>query len=131
MRDSVVRLSEILIQNFKNIQKGQLSFYNRRKKYRASILGLYGQNGSGKTALIDALQLLKYVLCGKAIPSKMADYINVDAEYAQLRYTFDVIVPVGKYEVFYEFKIRKEVNDTEQNVDMEHLHEKEIKLVVF
>ena len=97
MRDSVVRLSEILIQNFKNIQKGQLSFYNRRKKYRASILGLYGQNGSGKTALIDALQLLKYVLCGKAIPSKMADYINVDAEYAQLRYTFDVIVPVGKY----------------------------------
>ena len=31
MRDSVVRLSEILIQNFKNIQKGQFSFYNRRK----------------------------------------------------------------------------------------------------
>lgn len=131
MRDSVVRLSEILIQNFKNIQKGQLSFYNRRKKYRASILGLYGQNGSGKTALIDALQLLKYVLCGKAVPSKMADYINVDAEYAQLRYTFDVTVPAGKYEVFYEFKIRREVNDAEQNVDMEHLHEKEIKLVVF
>lgn len=31
---------------------------------------MYGQNGSGKTVLIDALQLLKFALSGKAIPSK-------------------------------------------------------------
>lgn len=38
-----------------------------------------GQNGSGKTALIDALQLLKFALSGKAIPSKYANYVNVDS----------------------------------------------------
>ena len=66
--DSVVRLSGILIQDFKNVREGYLDFSNRRKGYRTSILGLYGQNGSGKTALIDALQLLKYLLCGKPVP---------------------------------------------------------------
>ncbi|CZR99764.1 DNA replication and repair protein RecF [Clostridioides difficile] len=68
MKNSIVRLSEISIRNFKNVKQGQLYFGNHRKKYRSSILGLYGQNGSGKTALIDALQLLKYTLCGKAVP---------------------------------------------------------------
>ncbi|MCI8605931.1 MAG: ATP-binding protein [Hungatella sp.] len=30
---------------------------NKRKDYRVSIVGIYGQNGSGKTSLIDALAL--------------------------------------------------------------------------
>ena len=105
MIGSVVRLSQISIHNFKNVKNGQLCFSNRRKKYCSSILGLYGQNGSGKTALIDALQLLKYTLCGKAVPAEMADYINVDAEYAKLIYTFDVETTLGNYEVFsYSFR---------------------------
>lgn len=44
-------------------------------------MGLYGQNGSGKTALIDVIALLKLALCGQPIPIKYADYINVDANY--------------------------------------------------
>ncbi|MDO4338341.1 MAG: AAA family ATPase [Eubacteriales bacterium] len=131
MRSKVVRLSEISIQNFKNVEKGELNFYNRRKNYRASVLGLYGQNGSGKTALIDALQLLKYALCGKAIPADMADYINVDAEYASLAYTFDIIVPSGKYEAFYQFHIRKEENVEEQNLDMDPSYEQLSKVVIY
>lgn len=131
MGSSVVRLSEISIQNFKNVKKGQLSLCNRRKNYRASILGLYGQNGSGKTALIDALQLLKYALCGKPVPAEIADFINIDAEFATLSYTFHITVPSGKYEVFYEFNIRKEENVTEQNLDMSDTDEEKPKLVIF
>lgn len=56
-----------------------LNFENNRKSYNSSILGLYGQNGSGKTALIDALSLLKLALCGQPIPVTFADYVNVDA----------------------------------------------------
>lgn len=131
MKNSIVRLSEISIRNFKNVKKGQLYFGNHRKKYRSSILGLYGQNGSGKTALIDALQLLKYTLCGKAVPAEMADYINVDAEYANLIYTFDIQAILGKYKVFYELNIRKEEDAAEQNLDMADTDEVPSKIVIF
>ena len=90
MANRTVRIENISIENFKNVTQGTLNFENKRKKYKASVLGLYGQNGSGKTALIDAIKLLKFALCGKAIPKKYADYISVDAEYATLKYEFAV-----------------------------------------
>ena len=70
-------------------------------------MGLYGQNGSGKTALIDAIHLLKFALCGKAIPKKYADYINVEAEYATLKYEFVVHYAEVVYNAWYQFSIRK------------------------
>ena len=68
MKEAVVRLASVTIQNFKNVACGTLSFENNRKDFKSSILGLYGQNGSGKTALIDAIELLQHALCGKPIP---------------------------------------------------------------
>ena len=130
MKNSSVRLSEISIQNFKNVENGQLNFINRRKDFRSSILGLYGQNGSGKTALIDAIQLLKYTLCGKTIPTEMADYINIDAEYANMMYVFEVLTPSGKFEAFYEFHIRREKNLSEQNLDLSEGYEIPYKIVI-
>ena len=50
LNSQFVRIESITIENFKNVRKGVLDFENRRKKYRTSIVGLYGQNGSGKTA---------------------------------------------------------------------------------
>lgn len=131
MTNSTVRLSSISIQNFKNIKFGQINFINFRKNYKASILGLYGQNGSGKTTLVDALQLLKYILCGKPIPCYIADYINVEANYASLLYTFDIFTLFGKYKVFYECSIRKEENIEEQNIEIYNIHEKQSKSVIF
>ena len=90
MENCFVRIENITIENFKNVQNGALDFENRRKNYRASIVGLYGQNGSGKTALIDALQLLKYSLCGKTVPEKYADYFNVNSESATLKFQFKI-----------------------------------------
>ena len=55
MQGSVVRIEEIEIHDFKNVKHGSLNLDNPRKAYKTSILGLYGQNGSGRTALIDAL----------------------------------------------------------------------------
>lgn len=52
MKSAVVRLESLSTENFKNVKVGQLSFANGRKAYKTSVLGLYGQNGSGKTALI-------------------------------------------------------------------------------
>ncbi len=60
MENTIVRIESIQIKNFKNVKSGYLNFNNTKKSYRSSVLGLYGQNGSGKTAVIDALALLKY-----------------------------------------------------------------------
>ena len=131
MKDSFVRLTEIEINYFKNVRYGKLSFDNRRKKFRSSILGLYGQNGSGKTALIDAIQLLKYVLCGQTIPQYFSDYIHVDYNYARLCYDFLVKDNLKTYQVFYEFKIAKERNMEEQNMVLNQDEEDSYKVALY
>lgn len=77
------RLSRIEIYNFKNIKRAELDFKN-------SILGLYGQNGSGKTALIDVLDLIKTILCGQKISSDFSNMIHVDADYSRIVVQFTI-----------------------------------------
>lgn len=131
MRKPSVRLSGIQISDFKNVRYGELNFNNRRKNYRASVLGLYGQNGSGKTALIDALHLLKLLLCGKLVPKEMMELIYVGSDHAELSYRFDVITPAGRYEANYDLKLRKEEDISEQNLETQGSSEKSFRLVVY
>jgi AAA15 family ATPase/GTPase len=131
MNDSIVRLTDISINNFKNVINGQLNFINNRKNYKTSILGLYGQNGSGKTALIDAMQLLKYAISGMAIPSKFGDYVNVDSDFATIKYIFSVTTSMGKYEAYYKFSIKKISEESSNNIYTEHNVSENFKTVVF
>ena len=119
MANRTVRIENITIENFKNVTQGTLDFENKRKAYKASVLGLYGQNGSGKTALIDAIQLLKFALCGQMIPQKYADYINVDADYASLKYEFVIRYAEEVYNVWYQFCARKTMDEDVANVNDE------------
>ena len=112
MKDITVRLESIEIRNFKNVAYGALNFTNPRRACSASILGLYGQNGSGKTALIDTVSLLKHLLMGQTIPAKYADCIHVDAPSASFRFCFKITCstePATEYKVVYECSIRREV----------------------
>lgn len=80
----VVRLCEVRLENFKNTARGTVTIPEAEKhapfEYTSSILGIYGQNGSGKTAVVEALAILKnllsngslkdfpiddYIMCGK------------------------------------------------------------------
>ena len=117
MDNTVVRLEALTIENFKNVKKGHLTFVNSRKPYKTSILGLYGQNGSGKTALIDALDLLRYALTGQAIPIKFADYIHVESDSASFSYEFSLVQAKIRYRAFYEFKLKSERVETEKNLE--------------
>ena len=130
MHDTIVRLESISIENFKNVKNGQLSFVNNRKPFRASILGLYGQNGSGKTALIDAIELLQLALSGQPIPVKFADYINVEAEFASLHYEFSVLEKDAKYQAFYKFNLRAEKVENSQNTEVAKSEEIHYKAVI-
>ena len=134
MKKSFVRIENVEIVNFKNVQHGFLDFEGpQHKLYKSSVLGLYGQNGSGKTALIDALSLLKLALSGKKIPSKFADYVNVDAKFALLKFSFKVIMKDTKaeYHASYEFKIRKDNDESEQNISQGDFKDEKIKATIF
>lgn len=120
MARRTVRMESITIENFKNVAQGTLELENKRKAYKASILGLYGQNGSGKTALIDAIQLLKYALCGKVVPQKYADYVNVDAEYTTLKYELAVRYAEEVFHVWYQFSLKKTVDEVVASVKDEN-----------
>lgn len=119
MNDTIVRIESIEIMNFKNVGYGHLDFENSKKGGKASILGIYGQNGSGKTALIDALELLRLSMSGRSIPAYFADYINVNSEYATIKYGFKVSSNQKNcfYSAFYEVNLRRELDHTEHNTE--------------
>ena len=133
MKDTIVRINEITIKNFKNVSYGSIALDNTRKNYKASVLGLYGQNGSGKTALIDSVYLLKLILSGKQIPLKYADYINVNSEFASFKFTLKVENHKinGLYDVVYEFKLKKEIDDLNQNLDDSTNIENKYKTIIY
>ena len=94
------RLSRIEIYNFKNIKRAELDFKN-------SMLGLYGQNGSGKTALIDVLDLVKTIICGQSVSSDYSNMIHVDAEYSRIVVQFTMDVKERHSEIEYSFKLNR------------------------
>lgn len=94
------RLSRIEIYNFKNIKRAELDF-------KHSMLGLYGQNGSGKTALIDVLDLIKTILSGQKISSDFSNMIHVDAEYSRIVVQFTMDEKERHSEIEYSFKFNR------------------------
>lgn len=124
MKQSIIRLIAIEIDNIKNVKHGRLELAKSRK---GSILGIYGQNGSGKTVVVDCMVLLKCLLTGKKIPAHFYYYINSKSETAHVKYCFEINTDVGKsyaeYEVEllkngeYRFCISKEKLSVRENVD--------------
>ena len=117
MKAKEIKIASITINNFKNVCNGSLSLLNTRKNYRASIMGLYGQNGSGKTALIDAIELLQHALCGRPIPEKYYDFINLDSNSASFQFVFRVSLSSSEYALTYQFSINRELRYRDQNTD--------------
>ena len=60
------KITKIKLKNFKNTEEGTLLVVGDMKNLKGSILGIYGQNGSGKTAVIEALLFLKRFIHGKS-----------------------------------------------------------------
>ena len=91
-----VRLTGVVLRQFKNVRYGAIDLSKGRNgDSGSSILGVYGQNGSGKTALIDSLLVLKHLLskfpcCPPDDVQEWVHYVNVEAEFAELAWTFRI-----------------------------------------
>lgn len=129
--EPIVRIAEIKIHQFKNVVDGEIQLMNaNQKKYSANILGLYGQNGSGKTALIQAVHLLQFALSGMSIPADFASCINVEAAYASFEFVFDIKVGDEAYKAFYTFSIRQEKQSVDQ-LSAWSVEQKKDKVILF
>lgn len=107
-----VRITGITIDNFKSVHHGTIEF-NCGKQFipygtKSDILGIYGQNGSGKTAVIEALSILKRAMSGSTIPSTYADCVAVGSDFSRLQFSFQLQYPCGETrEIEYSFCIEK------------------------
>ena len=119
----VVRITKIVLQDFKNVEFGEIDF-NCGKYFvpygtQSDILGLYGQNGSGKTALIEALYILKQLLRGSKVQNLFSECVNKNAESAKLSFQFELQYEDGRIrKAMYEFCMKSEENavDTESGL---------------
>ena len=107
----IIRIQKIVLENFKGVTYGEIVLNGGKSTSSdddgPDILGIYGQNGSGKTAIIDALSILSTVLAGRPIDPHCSDLISKGADYSKLSFTFDFRYPHDnrRLTVVYSFKL--------------------------
>lgn len=109
--ESIVRLSSLKISNIKNVRVGQIVMPNTCQKHltykTAEVLGLYGQNGSGKTAVIDTLYYLQKIMIGNTLDKEVADYIDAASDQAEIIADFNIFIETIIYEVSYKIILQR------------------------
>lgn len=116
-----VRIMRSEIHYLKNVNFGEITYMNygsintNGKPDKTDVVGIYGQNGSGKTALVEALDILKYVLMGMSIPYAYSGIISKD-EQTMLVTDFYIEMAAAKYKVQYAVYLR--VNEDIQKIEI-------------
>ncbi len=89
--NSIIRMKSLRLNNFKNVANGLVSVdeepYNNGSYDHADVLGIYGQNGSGKTAVVDALYFIQRLLRGEKLSDnndEFEDYMSGGAEESSI-----------------------------------------------
>lgn len=149
-----IRLTNIILENFRNVEHGEIMLCNEKAfatpNIESNILGIYGQNGSGKTAIIEALQILKILMSGDKLDAKFVDCISVDKDFAKLEFSFNFHSPDVKtiLHATYSFCLKTEEQNSSKKdndiifsnniIDKNYQHienvidsEKKYKVVVF
>ncbi len=89
-----IRLLEINVKNLKNLKNGTITFssYNNIKKgafdfEKSDIVGIYGQNGSSKSSVVNAFSILKRLFTNNPISSSFSEYISKDESFLEISLT--------------------------------------------
>ena len=108
MKNTILKLKSIELDNFKNVKHGKIDLKEDKINNKISnILGIYGQNGSGKTSIINALYLLKLVVCGKELNENIHNYICSNEKATSLGFEFRLHEGEEEYKIYYKFEIRR------------------------
>lgn len=89
-----VRIQTAAIKHFRNVSSGEIRFPCNLASdpftMKSDVLGIYGQNGSGKTTFIDALEVLKCLLSGDPIKERLESCISKGHDMAELSFEFSI-----------------------------------------
>lgn len=129
MEGSIIRIKKAEIYNIKNVEYGKISFPDNNSQFQkvihSDIVGIYGQNGSGKTAFIDAMWIIKQLISGEELSKDINYYISKNKDSAYIKLHFSLNYKKNEYELFYEVKITR-VEDNRVKVEQESLSYKEL-----
>ena len=119
---NLVRIVESELENFKNVKYGDIKYVNySNAEYRAEINdsdinGIYGQNGSGKTAIIEALDILQHIMSGNSINYNEYEGMFSEQDMMKLSNVFFIECSEKKYKARYELKLKR--NKEEKRIEI-------------
>lgn len=124
---NLVRIVETKLENFKNVNYGDIKFVNySNAEYRAElkgadINGIYGQNGSGKTAIIEAFDILQHIMSGNSISYDDYEGMFNDDKHMKISTVFYIELPERKYKAQYILNLKRSVEDKKIQIYSEEL----------
>jgi AAA15 family ATPase/GTPase len=84
-----VKVVTLELRNLKNVRYGKIDLdLNNDDILDVQVVGIYGQNGSGKTAVVEAFSILQLLLTGQELPSKKQRLIYEGEESLSLDFEF-------------------------------------------
>ena len=124
---AVVRLKSVELEEVRCVRHGYVALDGRAAGPRgAGVLGVYGPAGTGKSTLMEALSLLKYILTGRTLPERFAWLPRIGAEKASLRYGLSVGRGSALYDVLYECTLRRETVESSHEETLRPVLEEEV-----
>ena len=124
---SLVRIVESELKNFKNVKYGNVKYVNysnvenRAELMASDVNGIYGQNGSGKTAIIEALDILQHIMSGNTI--KYDEYAGMfdEKDKMELSTVFFIECDNIKYKARYELLLKRNKEEKQIQIYSENI----------
>jgi len=121
--ESIVRVTDVEINHLKNVKKGKFNTISSFNHFnQADVVGFYGQNGSGKTAVVDAFNILKVLLSADdngPLPQVTNNLIYFNEKSMRLAFKFIVRNRFGEYFVDYDVSLvagKKQLQVIKENI---------------
>ena len=105
-----IKIVSIKVENLKNVNHGVIKLpINFENLLDASLIGIYGQNGSGKTTVVDTFEILKMLISSwiekVPTPYKNNNIICYDKDFCNLEFCFLISNTFGEFFVNYEIEL--------------------------
>lgn len=112
---TIIKIKKIKVQNLRNVRHGEMVLTVDFETFlKANVVGLYGQNGSGKTTIVDAFGLLKALISGWIaeikLPSQEKKLIMAGEDTASIEFDFLVENQFGTFFLNYYVELQADEN---------------------